>query len=136
MGAIGKLAAAALGLAWLAGAPAEDQTTAPLLPELPAAVEGEGCVEPLDVIRREHMELLLHQRDATVYLGERGTDHSLKECLACHTQKDAQGAYIPANAEGQFCNECHTYVGVQMDCFECHAGTPAGGKPTGSRAER
>ena len=96
-------------------------------PEIPAAVKGEQCVEPVDVMRRDHMTMLFHQRDRTVYFGERSPEakYSLIECLSCHTQKDAQGAYIPINAPGQFCQVCHSYASVKMDCFECHANKPA-----------
>ncbi len=92
--------------------------------EIPRAVMGESCVAPVEVMRREHMTLLFHQRDRTMYAGERDAEHSLTGCLSCHTQKDARGAYIPVNAPGQFCEECHSYTAVKMDCFECHATTP------------
>jgi hypothetical protein len=101
---------------------AEDQGG--ILPELPAAIRGETCVEPLDVMRRDHMTMLFHQRDRTMYQGERSTPHSLTGCLSCHTQKDSQGAYIPINAPGQFCESCHSYASVKIDCFGCHATRP------------
>jgi hypothetical protein len=94
------------------------------LPELPAAIRGEQCVEPIEVMRRDHMTMLFHQRDRTVFQGERSTPHSLVGCLSCHTQKDSQGAYIPINAPGQFCESCHSYASVKIDCFGCHANRP------------
>jgi len=127
------LAAALLTLGLLGVATAADPDR--ISPNVPAAVKGERCVEPLEIIRRNHMSLLLHQRDRTVHFGERDTKHSLKGCLSCHTQKNDQGAFIPVNEKGQFCYECHDYTGVQMDCFECHAATPGNGDSASSRAE-
>ena len=91
---------------------------------LPLATQGEVCVEPVDVMRRDHMDILFHQRDRTMYSGERDSKHSLIGCLSCHTQKNDQGKFIPINAEGQFCQVCHAYTAVKIDCFECHATTP------------
>jgi hypothetical protein len=86
--------------------------------------DGQQCVEPTDVMRRNHMNFLLHQRDATVHQGVRTTKHSLTGCVDCHVQQDAQGKAIPVNAPGQFCESCHQYAAVSLDCFECHATTP------------
>ena len=95
----------------------------PLL-EIPAATMGDSCVEPVDIMRRDHMDFLFHQRDRTVYQGEREAKHSLTGCLDCHTRKDSQGDYIPINAPGEFCQACHAFSSVKMDCFECHASRP------------
>jgi len=100
------------------------ENTGGILPEFPAAIRGEQCVEPVEVMRREHMTMLFHQRDRTMYQGERSTPHSLVGCLSCHTQKDSQDNFIPINAPGQFCESCHSFASVKMDCFECHATTP------------
>lgn len=96
-----------------------------LLPVIPPASKGAQCVEPTDLMRREHMQFLMHQRDDTVHGGIRGARHSLVGCIDCHAQKDPQGLAIPVNAEGQFCESCHRFAGVSMDCFECHATVPA-----------
>ena len=113
-----------LGLLLLcSGAIAEENST--LLPVIPPAGIGDRCVEPTDIMRREHMRFLMHQRDDTVRGGIRGARHSLVGCIGCHVQKDAQGAAISVNAEGQFCESCHSFAGVSMDCFECHASVPA-----------
>lgn len=109
-----------------AGAVADEGST--LLPGIPPAVKGDACVEPVDVIRRQHMQFLMHQRDDTVKGGIRGAKHSLVGCIDCHAQSDAQGNAIPVNAEGQFCQSCHGFAGVRMDCFECHATVPADGE--------
>ncbi len=110
-------------LSWVLGAAADGGET--LLPTLPAASKGEQCVEPTDVMRREHMRFLRHQRDDTVHAGIRGAKHSLVGCIDCHAQRDSRGVAIPVNAEGQFCASCHRFAGVRMDCFECHATVPA-----------
>jgi len=93
---------------------------------LPVITKGKGpqCVEPTDVMRRDHMKFLVHQRNATVRQGIRTKKYSLTGCIACHVQRDAQGQAIPINAPGQFCEACHRYTAVRMDCFACHATTP------------
>ncbi len=104
--------------------------TAPVAAEprtpLPTIAKGKGdqCVEPLEVIRRDHMDLLNHQRDKTTHEGIRTTQHSLKNCIECHASKDDKGQWVPVNAPDQFCNSCHSYAAVSMDCFQCHATTP------------
>jgi hypothetical protein len=114
---------ALLGLLLLCATAAADGT---LLPIIPPAAKGDACVEPTDVMRRDHMQFLMHQRDDTVHGGIRGAKHSLVGCIDCHAQADAQGAAIPVNAKGQFCESCHRFAGARMDCFECHATVPAG----------
>ena len=90
---------------------------------IPAAA-GESCVEPTEVMRREHMRFLFEQRDATVYQGVRNTQHSLTGCIDCHANRDAAGIQVAVNAPGQFCESCHSFTGVSMDCFGCHAAAP------------
>jgi predicted CXXCH cytochrome family protein len=84
----------------------------------------ETCVAPTAEIRRNHMDYLKHDRDATVHQGIRDTRFSLAECVQCHAEKDSAGAYKPVNAEGQFCESCHSYVAVNLTCFQCHSKTP------------
>lgn len=100
---------------------------APADTPLPQIVHGKGdqCVEPEDVMRRYHMEMILHQRDKTMHEGIRTKRYSLKGCIDCHAQKDEQGQYIPVTDEGQFCQSCHSYAAVTIDCFQCHATKPA-----------
>ena len=95
------------------------------LPALVKATKGEACVEPLPIIRREHMKFLMHQRDDTVHEGIRTTRHSLVGCIDCHAAKDAAGQWVRIDAPGQFCASCHAYVSVEIDCFGCHAALPA-----------
>jgi hypothetical protein len=88
------------------------------------AADLDQCVEETAFMRRYHMELLLHKRDLTMRAGIRTPKHSLMECVACHAGRDADGKFVPINARGQFCAECHTSAAVDMDCFQCHAATP------------
>lgn len=112
--------AAGGGVIW--SAQAEDRVP---LPALVKAHRGEACVEPLPVIRRDHMKFLEHQRDDTVHRGIRGTRHSLVGCIDCHAAKDEAGRWVRIDAPGQFCATCHAYASVEIDCFECHAALPA-----------
>ena len=89
---------------------------------------GERCVEDTDFMRRNHMALLKHQRDKTVHEGIRTVRHSLNNCVACHASKTTGRV----TGEGGFCESCHRYASVKLDCFECHADRPAkvaGAKP-------
>ena len=92
-------------------------------PEYPRG-KGVACVEPNDVMRRDHFRFLLHQRDDTVHLGVRTQKFSLTGCIECHAIQDADGQYVSVNAEGQFCQSCHAYAAVKIDCFTCHAAVP------------
>ena len=88
-------------------------------------VEPEGkCVEPTDVMRKNHMEFILHQRDETVHEGIRTSKHSLKQCVSCHAVKNDQGEYVHVDDSKHFCVSCHEYAAVNIDCFQCHADTP------------
>jgi len=82
------------------------------------------CVAPTAEMRRNHMDYLKHDRDATVHEGVRDTRYSLAECVECHAEKNSAGAYKPVNGEGQFCESCHSYVAVSLTCFQCHRKTP------------
>lgn len=93
------------------------------LPKYPQATQ-QSCAAPPEDMRRHHMNYLMHTRVATMHKGIRTKQHSLKSCVDCHASKDKDGAWISINAKGQFCNSCHTYVSVNIDCFECHATKP------------
>jgi len=90
------------------------------LPTIDAGT-GERCVEDTAFMRRNHMELLLHQRDRTVHDGIRTTKHSLANCVTCHASRKTGRV---TGTDG-FCASCHSYAGVALDCFECHADKPA-----------
>jgi hypothetical protein len=79
------------------------------------------CVEPVEVMRREHMNLLLHQRDATVLEGKRDGKYSLTGCMDCHNPAQENGKVVRYPDPQHFCADCHRYASVKIDCFECHA---------------
>lgn len=93
------------------------------LPQLQKG-KGESCVEATDVMRRDHMKFLLHHRQEAVHEGIRTKKYSLVECIECHAVQGDGGDFIPVNAPEQFCQSCHAFAGVQMDCFECHGARP------------
>lgn len=86
--------------------------------------EGVKCVQPEDEMRRNHMNYILHQRDKTVHEGIRTETYSLANCIDCHIEPDENGNIADHNSEEHFCNACHQYASVQIDCFECHADRP------------
>jgi hypothetical protein len=110
------------GLALLFPATGSAETPLPVIHE----PEGEGvkCVEPEDVIRRNHMKFILHQRDETMHEGIRTSKYSLAECIDCHVQPDENGHIASVDSKEHFCNTCHQYAAVNIDCFECHADRP------------
>jgi hypothetical protein len=78
--------------------------------------KGEACVAPTEEMRRDHIKMLLHQRDRTMRQGLREPRFSLKNCVDCHASRET-GSVL--GKEG-FCSSCHAYAAVSMDCFECH----------------
>lgn len=86
--------------------------------------KGEQCIEPTEIMRKQHMEFLFHDRDLTMREGNRSIRHSLVDCVECHAQTSQQQEAIPINASGQFCAVCHEAVSVKIDCFSCHAAVP------------
>jgi cytochrome c553 len=89
------------------------------------AADMNSCiVDSTDIMRRNHMEFLKHDRDETVRKGVRDTKASLAECVDCHAAKDEHGKHLPVNAEGQFCESCHHYAAVSVSCFQCHRTVP------------
>ncbi|MEK6749759.1 MAG: Hdr-like menaquinol oxidoreductase cytochrome c subunit [Pseudomonadota bacterium] len=84
--------------------------------------KGERCVADTSVMRRNHMEMLKHQRDDTVHNGIRTARFSLAGCMNCHAYVNEQPVSI--KDQRHFCNACHQYTAVKIDCFECHASTP------------
>ena len=101
------------------------------MPTVVATAPGK-CVEDTPFMLRNHMELLKHHRDLTVRDGVRTTQHSLANCVACHASKVTGRV---TGSKDAFCEGCHRYAAVTLDCFECHtdraksnvaAGAPAG----------
>ncbi|MDQ7016863.1 MAG: Hdr-like menaquinol oxidoreductase cytochrome c subunit [Gammaproteobacteria bacterium] len=112
------------GLLMAASLLASAGVSAPVVPQ----GKGEQCVEPTADMRKNHMEYLLHQRDKTMHQGIRSKQHSLKECINCHVQANKAGDYPSVhgtNSEQHFCDSCHSYAAVKIDCFDCHADRPA-----------
>lgn len=86
------------------------------------------CIAPSEEMRRNHMEMLKHQRDRTLRQGIRGEPASLNGCIECHASKKT-GSVL---GKGDFCESCHAYAAVKLDCFECHQ-PKAGFKAAGVR---
>jgi hypothetical protein len=81
------------------------------------------CIAPAEEMRRSHMDMLKHQRNKTLREGIRGEKASLNECINCHASKSS-GSVL---GEGGFCQECHSYAAVKLDCWDCHQ--PKAGHP-------
>ena len=88
-------------------------------PELKLPENEKECVAPTAYMRSSHMQLLLDwrenrvRRDIREYTAFNGKSYTIAltgTCLAqCHTVK------------ADFCDRCHTYVGVQGPyCMDCH----------------
>jgi hypothetical protein len=106
-----------------ADASAKGNSSGPFIPKAQRRFsEAQGCVEPTEEMRANHMEYILDQRDKTVHEGIRTRQHSLEECINCHVS-DAEDA-PRVDSEKHFCNSCHTYASVNIDCFQCHADRP------------
>lgn len=114
------LARLLLGVLLMVGAAA---AMAADLPHWPKA-RGDACIASNEVMRRDHPDMLKHQRDDTLRQGIRGAKASLKACVECHAATDGAGKAVPINDPGQFCQSCHAYVAAKPDCFECHATVP------------
>ena len=119
-------------------------------PTIAIARAGTHCLAAPDVMRREHPDMLKHQRTLTVREGKRGMPASLNACIACHATGtsavgspagtaepradgagDEHSSAEPTSAQtktagpgAHFCESCHAYAAVKLDCFECHAKTP------------
>ncbi len=108
----GAVLAAALGLVAPMAVAAEG-------PVIEPARAGSTCVADPAFMRRNHMQLLKHQRDDTVRGGIRGADarFSLRQCVDCHASATTHSV---AAAPTNFCVSCHSYAAVRIDCFECH----------------
>jgi hypothetical protein len=101
----------------LADAPAEAGTSRVPKPTVVVTAVG-SCVEDTAFMRRNHMKLIRHQRDLTVHEGIRTTQHSLANCVNCHA--DPKTGRVTGSKDA-FCEGCHSYAAVKLDCFECHA---------------
>lgn len=116
------LVAGLLAAVLMAAAPqAAADTEARRVPLPTVKIEkGEKCVEPTKEMRRNHMNMLFHQRDETMRSGIRTSRHSLKGCIECHADPRTNSVI----GKDGFCESCHTYAAVRIDCFECHSASP------------
>lgn len=80
------------------------------------------CIEPTEYMSQYHMDLLADWRlqvtrnNQTTYTASDGQTYEMSmenTCFKCHT-----------NAQ-QFCDSCHSYTGVTLNCWSCHV------EPTG-----
>jgi hypothetical protein len=115
----GRIAIAAVVLAAIAAAGWAAGSSRVARPVVSIEKPGK-CVEATEVMRRDHMRLLAHQRDRTMREGVRTKSHSLTSCVECHASAKT-GSVLGADG---FCQSCHAYAGVTLDCFECHASKP------------
>lgn len=93
------------------------------MPKIPPA-KGAHCVRPVAWMLKNHMKLLMQLRYQAVHEGIRHRRESLPGCMNCHVSKLADGRYPSVNSPKFFCNACHDYVGVRIDCFSCHTNRP------------
>ncbi len=107
-------ALAALAVLLPAAVPAADRVPRPHV----EVDRSTTCVLPAAQMRREHPDLLKHRRDVTVHQGVRGGGNALTACVDCHAGKT--GTVI--GHKDAFCESCHAYAAVKLDCFECHQG--------------
>ena len=109
-------------------------------------VQGKYCVRDERYMARNHFKHIIDRRSQTVRKGMRLPtnkghldvngkpliNYSLELCVNCHA-RDAKGQPVALKTkDGKvntklFCNSCHTYVGVTINCFQCHRGTPRPG---------
>ena len=92
-------------------------TESPLAPRLDIGKGGQ-CVEDPQWMRKNHMHLLIRQRDETVRKGLRDGKYSLKNCIECHASLRDNSVI---GRDDSFCQGCHRYEAVKIDCFECHS---------------
>jgi hypothetical protein len=96
-----------------------------IVPKVPIDKSKGECVLPGDQMRREHMKILKHRRDETMYRGIRGGKASFSACLTCHMVKDEKtGKPVTVASPKHFCRVCHDYAAVKVDCWSCHKSVP------------
>jgi hypothetical protein len=101
-----------------------DENKGLVIPKATKSAGKDKCVLPVEDMRRNHMDYILHQRDRTVHEGYRVKQFSLTECVNCHVPSKPKGQEIRVSSKEHFCNSCHTYTAVSIDCFQCHNDQP------------
>jgi hypothetical protein len=93
------------------------QAESPELELTDKAKAAEKCVESIDYIKTEHMQMLDEWRESVVreakrtYINSEGREFDMSltnTCLDCHSNKD------------KFCDRCHDYASVRPYCWDCH----------------
>lgn len=86
-------------------------------PELALPTDQKECIEPVEHMRAEHMQILNTWRDQVVrngyrvYTATNGKQWTISlqnTCMECHANK------------AEFCDKCHLSAGVEPYCWECH----------------
>ena len=98
---------------------AETDRTAAIGPVI-KTYKGDKCVRPTEFMRRNHMDLILHQRDETMHEGIRTEKYQLTNCVDCHANPKTNSVL----GKDGFCESCHEYAAVSIDCFSCHSSSP------------
>jgi hypothetical protein len=84
-------------------------------PKLPP--DQKKCVEAREYIRVNHKNLLedwkesVVRKGATTYIASSKKRYLMslnRTCMSCHTDKV------------EFCDQCHNYLGVTNQCWDCH----------------
>ncbi len=99
------------------------------MPEIPKAKQNfsaeQSCIEPTDIMRRQHGTFLKHYRNDTTRRGIRAIQYNLVACINCHVTADESGNYPNVHKGSEhFCRSCHSYAAVNVDCFQCHTSQP------------
>lgn len=88
------------------------------VPKPKIVTEEKRCIESKDYIRTQHPNLLKDWRESVVRRGSRTyvagdkkeyTMSLTRTCMKCHTTKLEE-----------FCLQCHNYMGVVNNCWDCH----------------
>lgn len=86
-------------------------------PEIKLPKDETQCIEPVEYMRAEHMQILNEWRDKALREGLRSYTASdgrvweislQKTCMSCHDDKEG------------FCDACHTPNSVSPYCWDCH----------------
>jgi hypothetical protein len=125
--AVGLIALLALSLGAFAASGDAEKAASSRTPKPTIVIErGDKCVEDTAYMRRNHMKLLLHHRNETVHEGIRTKKYSLKNCINCHASSK-NNSVLGTNEN--FCQSCHTYAAVKLDCWDCHSSKPEQAAP-------
>lgn len=119
------LAVAAVSVGAIAASDKPEQSSRTPKPTI-VIEKGDKCVKDTAYMRKNHMTLLKHKRDETMHQGIRVKETSLQNCIDCHASKK-NNSVLGSNEN--FCQSCHSYAAVSLDCWECHASKPKQAKP-------